>query len=94
MRSWLVGHFATISSLASYVPSLYNLVMGTPFIRRLANKLVGFHPDRTMPLLASQTLWSWLKGRGSITSSKSLYLFVDEFTNFNDVEVGKKQFYC
>ena len=60
LRSWLVGHFATISSLASYVPSLYNLVMGTPFIRRLANKLVGFHPDRTMPLLASQTLWSWL----------------------------------
>jgi Fe-S oxidoreductase len=90
LRSWLVGHFASISSLASYVPSIYNLVMGTPFIRRLANKMVGFHPDRTMPLLANQTLWSWLKGRKSISSTKSLYLFVDEFTNFNDVEVGKK----
>jgi Fe-S oxidoreductase len=90
LRSWLVGHFASISSLASYVPFLYNLVMGTPFLRRLSNKLVGFHPDRTMPLLANQTLWSWLKSRKSISSSKSLYLFVDEFTNFNDVEVGKK----
>jgi Fe-S oxidoreductase len=90
LRSWLVGHFASISSLASYVPSIYNLVMGTPFIRRLANKMVGFHPDRTMPLLANQTLWSWLKGRKTISSTKSLYLFVDEFTNFNDVEVGKK----
>ena len=90
LRSWLVGHFASISSLASYVPFLYNLVMGTPFLRRLSNQLVGFHPDRTMPLLANHTLWSWLKGRNSVSSSKSLYLFVDEFTNFNDVEVGKK----
>ena len=90
LRSWLVGHFASISSLASYIPFLYNGVMGTPFLRRLANKLVGFHPKRTMPLLANQTLWSWLKGRKSISSAKSLYLFVDEFTNFNDAEVGRK----
>jgi FAD/FMN-containing dehydrogenase/Fe-S oxidoreductase len=90
LRSWLVGHFASISALASYVPALYNLVMGTPMIRRISNRLVGFHPDRSMPLLAKHTLWSWLKGRKSISSTKSLYLFVDEFTNFNDVEVGKK----
>jgi Fe-S oxidoreductase len=64
--------------------------MGTPVFRRLANRVVGFHPDRTMPLLAKQTLWSWLKGRKSIQSTKSVYLFVDEFTNFNDAEVGRK----
>lgn len=90
LRSWLVGHFATISSLASYVPVLYNTVMGTPFLRRLSNQLVGFHPDRTMPLLAKQSLRSWLKRRKSIDSSKAVYLFVDEFTNYNDAEVGRK----
>jgi FAD/FMN-containing dehydrogenase/Fe-S oxidoreductase len=90
LRSWLVGHFATISSLASYVPALYNVVMGTPFLRRISNQLVGFHPDRTMPLLAKQSLRSWLKGRKSIDSSKAVYLFVDEFTNYNDAEVGRK----
>lgn len=90
LRSWLVGHFASISSLASKIPFLYNLIMGTPFIRRISNRLVGFHPDRTMPLLAKQTLRSWLKGRNSPPSAQSLYLFVDEFTNFNDAEVGKK----
>jgi FAD/FMN-containing dehydrogenase/Fe-S oxidoreductase len=90
IRSRLVGHFATISSMASHVPFLYNLVMGTPFLRRISNKIVGFHPDRTMPLLAKQTLWSWLKGRKSIQSDKSVYLFIDEFTNFNDAEVGRK----
>jgi FAD/FMN-containing dehydrogenase/Fe-S oxidoreductase len=89
LRSWLVGNFAKISNLASYVPFLYNLVMGTPAIRRISNALVGFHPDRTMPLLAKQTLWSWLKSHTSPAQTKSLYLFVDEFTNFNDAEIGR-----
>ena len=89
LRSWLVGNFAKISNLASYVPFLYNVVMGTPAIRRISNALVGFHPDRTMPLMAKQTLWSWLKARQSPVQAKSLYLFIDEFTNFNDAEIGR-----
>ena len=90
LRSWLVGHFADISSLASKVPFVYNMVMGTTWLRRLANRLVGFHPDRTMPLLGNQTLWAWLKGRQTISANKAVYVFVDEFTNFNDAEVGRK----
>ncbi|MHA8099151.1 FAD-binding and (Fe-S)-binding domain-containing protein [Aquirufa aurantiipilula] len=90
IRSWLVGHFSSISSIASKIPFAYNLVMGTPFLRRMANRIVGFHPDRTMPLLANQTLKAWLRNRPSISSSKAVFLFVDEFTNFNDAEVGRK----
>jgi FAD/FMN-containing dehydrogenase/Fe-S oxidoreductase len=89
LRSWLVGNFAKLSNIASYVPFLYNVVMGTPAIRRISNALVGFHPDRTMPLMAKQTLWSWLKARTSPIQEKSVYLFVDEFTNFNDAEIGR-----
>jgi FAD/FMN-containing dehydrogenase/Fe-S oxidoreductase len=89
MRSWLVGNFAKLSTIASYVPFLYNFVMGTPAIRRISNAIVGFHPDRTMPLLAKQTLWSWLNSRTSPVQEKSVYLFVDEFTNFNDAEIGR-----
>ncbi|MFZ9159041.1 MAG: FAD-binding and (Fe-S)-binding domain-containing protein [Aquirufa sp.] len=89
LRSWLVGNFAKLSNIASNVPFLYNFVMGTPAIRRISNALVGFHPDRTMPLMAKQTLWSWLKARQSPVQAKSLYLFVDEFTNFNDAEIGR-----
>jgi FAD/FMN-containing dehydrogenase/Fe-S oxidoreductase len=89
LRSWLVGNFAKLSNIASNVPFLYNFVMGTPAIRRISNALVGFHPDRTMPMIAKQTLWSWLKSRTSPVQAKSLYLFVDEFTNFNDAEIGR-----
>lgn len=98
LRSWLVGNFANISSIASKVPGLYNLVMGTPWMRKLANNVVGFHPDRSMPLMGKQTLRQWLMRRSSTVSksvksdrsAKSVVLFVDEFTNYNDVEVGQK----
>lgn len=90
LRSWLVGNFANISALASKVPGLYNLVMKTQWMRKLSNQLVGFHPERSMPLLANQTLRKWLTQRKSVSSNKSLFLFIDEFTNYNDVEVGQK----
>ncbi|MFM6949141.1 MAG: FAD-binding and (Fe-S)-binding domain-containing protein [Aquirufa sp.] len=90
LRSWLVGNFAKISSITSKIPFLYNVVMGTTFLRKMANQLVGFHPERTMPLMAKQSLQSWIKQRKTIQSDKSIYLFVDEFTNYNDVEVGQK----
>jgi Fe-S oxidoreductase len=90
LRSWLVGNFANISAIASKVPGLYNLVMKTDWMRKLSNQLVGFHPERSMPLLAKQTLRKWILQRTPVQSEKSLFLFIDEFTNYNDVSVGQK----
>jgi FAD/FMN-containing dehydrogenase/Fe-S oxidoreductase len=94
MRSWLVGNFSKMTEIASYVPWAYNLVFKNAPLRRIANQVVGFHPDRTMPLLHSKTLKGWAKDRGQEEKGKELkgkvYLFCDEFTNYNDVEIGKK----
>ena len=96
IRSRLIANFARLSSLASYVPWAWNGILGTPALRRIANQLVGFHPDRTMPLMGKTTLRAWAKDRGlretaTISpNTQTLYLFCDEFTNYNDVEVGKK----
>ncbi len=103
MRSWLVGNFSKMTGIASYVHWAYNLVFKNAPLRRIANQLVGFHPDRTMPLLHNTTLKSWASGRvqrakGSSvkphapfpTANARIYLFCDEFTNYNDVEIGKK----
>ena len=97
LRSWLIANFARLSNLASYIPWAWNGVLGTPVLRRIANQLVGFHPDRTMPLLHHTTLKKWHEqvnwSRGADFRDKEvgdIYLFCDEFTNYNDVEVGKK----
>lgn len=90
-RSRLIGHFASMAEAFSPVPWAWNMAVGTPWIRRLVNRAVGFHPDRTMPLLASRTLRSWFKHRPSATAKRNarkVLLFCDEFTNFNDAEIG------
>lgn len=98
IRSRLIANFARLSGLASYVPWAWNAVLGTPALRRIANRIVGFHPDRTMPLMGKTTLRAWAEGRelrGKETATitpkpQTLYLFCDEFTNYNDVAVGQK----
>ncbi len=92
MRSWLIGNYSKMSNIASYVPWAYNLVLGNAPLRKIANRVIGFHPERTMPLLSSNTLKQWYKNseKTASKSAKKVYLFCDEFTNFNDVEIGKK----
>ncbi len=91
VRSRLIASFAKLSGLASLVPWAYNAVLGTPALRRVANRVIGFHPDRTMPLLHNTTLSKWYRSRKPAKSSERLvYLFCDEFTNYNDVGVGQK----
>ncbi len=93
IRSWLIGNYAKMSNIASYVPWAYNLVLGNAPLRRIANRIIGFHPDRTMPLLSNNTLKGWFKKEVKTSTKnrkKLVYLFCDEFTNYNDVEIGKK----
>ena len=100
IRSRLIANFARLSSLASLVPWAWNGVLGTPSLRRVANRMVGFHPDRTMPSMGNTTVKKWFFGHSSRVkpssvaaenpSLKTINLFCDEFTNYNDVEVGQK----
>lgn len=91
-RAKLIGNFAKQMKLASIFPWGYNFIFGNKILRRAANKMVGFHPDRTMPLLCGDTLISWYKKRpdSGREHHRKVYLFCDEFTNYYDVEIGKK----
>ena len=92
LRSKLIGNFSRQMKLASIFPPAYNLIFKTEVLRRMVNKLVGFHPDRSMPELNPITLRSWYKKNRKKQQSlhQKVYLFCDEFTNYNDLEVGKK----
>lgn len=94
-RTKLIANFTNQMKLASSFSGIYNFVFSNESLRKIANNLVGFHPKRTMPLLAKQTFESWFNRRETnqqlaIKSTKKVYLFSDEFTNYNDVEIGKK----
>jgi FAD/FMN-containing dehydrogenase/Fe-S oxidoreductase len=120
LRTQMIANFTRSSQLASFAPWAWNGLFTTTVIRRTLNKIVGFHPDRTIPRLHSTTLEKWQKKRtahnvddakateqpeqpehagatspqtsnpNSPPSKKRVYLFCDEFTNFNDVPIGQK----
>jgi Fe-S oxidoreductase len=93
VRTKLVSEFSKQMKLASLAPALYNAVFDNNFLRKNLNKLVGFHPDRSMPLLEKETLRSWFNKRKETSDNdyiKKVYFFCDEFTNYLDVFIGKK----
>ena len=91
LRSWVIGAFARTSRLASLVPWIWNFLFATPLLRRTANRLTGFHPERTIPLLHQTTLSRWHRKRPKPAAAKrKVHLFSDEFTEYNDVPIGQK----
>ncbi|TDH27756.1 FAD-binding oxidoreductase [Segetibacter sp. 3557_3] len=101
-RSRLIANFSTSAKLGSLVPGMYNFVMTNGAISKLVKTVAGFAPDRSMPTLYKTTLYKWwqkhrktLKRAGSTpaankTPNRVVYLFCDEFTNYNDTEIGIK----
>jgi len=93
LRSWLIGNYPRLNKLAALLPGAYNFIFKNNGLRKIANTLVGFHPKRTMPLLSDTTLKAWFRkeyGHVAGEGERKVYLFLDEFTNYNDVEIGKK----
>jgi FAD/FMN-containing dehydrogenase/Fe-S oxidoreductase len=91
-RTKLIGNFSSNMKLASRLPGVYNMVAKNSLLRRAMNYISGFHPDRSLPTVAGQTLLSWYNESKKDYKfiGKPVYLFCDEFTNYNDVEIGKK----
>ena len=91
-RTWMVANFTKLNKLAIKIPFLYNLTFKTP-LAGVAKSMVGFHPKRSMPALSKQTVVSWYKKQYSALNRSTekkgeVYFFCDEFTNYNDGEIG------
>ncbi|MEL7145308.1 MAG: FAD-linked oxidase C-terminal domain-containing protein, partial [Bacteroidota bacterium] len=81
--------------LAAQVPGLYNALMSNGLTGGLFKKVMGIAPQREVPAVAKQTLAKWYKSDFVRTTPVDdhlgkVYFFNDEFTNFQDVEIGKK----
>ena len=91
-RAKLIANFTKAAKLGSFFPSLYNLVMRNAVTGGMIKKISGFAIQRSMPSLSKQTLQSWYNKSYSAPKNpiKQVYLFCDEFTNYNDAAIGIK----
>jgi FAD/FMN-containing dehydrogenase/Fe-S oxidoreductase len=101
-RSKLIANFTKSAKLGAIMPGMYNFMVKNSFTSKLIKKFSGFAVERSMPTMYKTTLRSWYEKRrksdeGSQTSDsrllttnnrRQLYLFCDEFTNYNDTEIG------
>ena len=88
LRALLIANIHYLNAMGSVMPSLTNFMFGkmTWFMKR-----IGFSEKRTIPKLYGMTLSAWFKKQPAPKSTgKRVYLFNDEFTNFNDTGVGIK----
>lgn len=98
LRTRLIANFTNLNKVASLVPWAYNFIFKSPILTRIANTTIGFAPKRSMPLLYKITLKRYYekhkKDNFGIKDFKGnlgkVYLFCDEFTNYNDTEIGIK----
>lgn len=91
LRSTLIANFTNSAKLGALVPGLYNFAMTNPIISKLVKRLSGFATVRSMPTLHSNTLTTWYKKNYQPKpNGKKVYLFADEFTNYNDTIIGIK----
>ncbi len=92
LRSKLIANFTATAKLGSMMPNLYNAVMRNPITGSRIKSFSGFAIKRSMPIMSKQTLHSWYlqNYKAPINPIKKVFLFCDEFTNYNDAEIGIK----
>lgn len=93
IRARMIANFSRFSKLGSAVPAVYNFFMTTPGFSNVVKLFSGFAQKRSMPTLYKTTLRKWYhrhKREDKKTYGRRVYLFCDEFTNYNDTEIGIK----
>ena len=94
LRTRLIANITAVNRLAALFPGIYNWFITNSIFSFVIKKSIGFAVGRSIPKLHRITLNKWLKKNINDLNDavsepkKSVFLFVDEFTNYNDVETG------
>ncbi len=91
LRTRLIANITKINKLGAILPSITNFFLK----KSIFSSILGFAKERTLPLLEGETLNYWYRKNykselNKLPSfpTKTVYLFNDEFTNYNDTHIG------
>jgi FAD/FMN-containing dehydrogenase/Fe-S oxidoreductase len=92
LRTRLIAYISSINKLGSIAPAVFNFFVKNEFTSGIVKKLTGFAAERSIPALFSTTLRKWCdKNLDKINPKNpksSVCLFIDEFSDFNDTQIG------
>jgi len=98
LRTRTIAYIGQLNRYGSLAPVIFNFISSNAVISGLLKKMLGFAPKRSIPVLYRTSLRRWderrqkAEGRRQKTEGRrrKVYLFADEFTNYNDAEIGIK----
>lgn len=99
LRSYLIANITAFNRLGMIMPGVFNFFVTNPITSSLIKAMTGFAQQRSIPTLCQTTFRSWASKNlyslnQSIQNHKGkVYLFVDEFTDYNDVIIGMTAVY-
>ncbi len=90
-RAKQIANFTKGMKLASHVGVLYRIFMSIKPLEFVFKQILGFAPKRSLPQLNKQAVSKWYRKRFKPSSQggRKVTVFVDEFTEFNDFNVGR-----
>ncbi len=91
LRSFAVSRMATVEQLGHLVWPIYNLFASWKFSSNIIKRIIKFRTERDIPTLSRVTMRKAVQRecRKHHSHSKGrVYLFADEFTNFQEAELG------
>lgn len=93
LRTRLIAYLPKINALVASFSGIVNFFLKS----RLLLKLIGFTTKRNLPTLSKSTFLKWYrrnnkKHKRNEYPNGKVYLFADEFTNYNEYELGVKAF--
>jgi FAD/FMN-containing dehydrogenase/Fe-S oxidoreductase len=94
LRTKAIAWIAHLNRLGMLAPAVYNFLLRKNITSRILKELMGFAPSRSIPVLAKASLKRWAGNMEPVSipgkGNNIIYLFADEFTDFNDTEIGIK----
>jgi FAD/FMN-containing dehydrogenase/Fe-S oxidoreductase len=92
LRTLLIGYITSINKIGSVVPSIYNFILSNRCTSAILKRIIGFASGRSIPLINKISFKRWLRKNleklNPDNPVRSVCLFIDEFTNYNDTEIG------
>jgi FAD/FMN-containing dehydrogenase/Fe-S oxidoreductase len=92
LRARAFAHFADLQRWGAVAPAVSNFFLKNPLPAGLLKRLLGVAPQRSLPTLQAQTLRQWYRDHAArlhpAAPKGKVYLFCDEFTNYNDTHIG------
>lgn len=89
LRSYAIARMARFECFGTYIRPVYNFFATNDFTSFIIKKVMKFSVERNIPALSKRTMRYLVSHERQNDAKKGkVYLFADEFTNYQEAEIG------